>query len=353
MVSRLYWSMKIEVFLLKLKSLRILRQNVWNRSRKNGSRSNWIPGQDQGYRFQCHCYHLILIESFVNKERWWMIEDWEQASEMKDWSVVFVDKNVFDRIAQGEGQRWLIVTSFFSSLWPHANFTVAALFSKTISLSSSRSWQQKRNYRWCRLSCRSSSHRFFLFISPGTIFGIGNPLLDISVEVPVTFLEGSVPRNFSRSDRMNIVRRFRYKLKCNDAILATDEHKDLFVQWKISDRSMKRDHFLHLEMKLFFAIIPIINSLLEVQHKTRCVLQRFDLKTKKSSIRCHSILLQWLLQQPGVCVYMGCVGQDKYHQLLHDAASQAGLTLCYQVQHKTDENIPTGTCAVLINGANR
>jgi hypothetical protein len=29
-----------------------------------------------------------------------------------------------------------------------------------------------------------------LYFRDGTIFGIGNPLLDISVEVPVSFLEG-------------------------------------------------------------------------------------------------------------------------------------------------------------------
>ena len=62
---------------------------------------------------------------------------------------------------------------------------------------------------------------------------------------------------------------------------------------------------------------------------------------------------QWLLQQPHVCVYMGCVGQDKYHQLLYDAASKAGLTLSYQVQSGSDERPQTGTCAVLITGNSR
>jgi adenosine kinase len=50
---------------------------------------------------------------------------------------------------------------------------------------------------------------------------------------------------------------------------------------------------------------------------------------------------------------MGCVGQDKYQQLLHDAASKAGLLLSYQVQSDSEERIPTGTCAVLITGNNR
>ena len=60
-----------------------------------------------------------------------------------------------------------------------------------------------------------------------------------------------------------------------------------------------------------------------------------------------------MLQQPGACVYMGCVGQDKYHQLLHDAATKAGLTLSYQVHTDPKGHIQTGTCAVLITGNNR
>ena len=46
---------------------------------------------------------------------------------------------------------------------------------------------------------------------------------------------------------------------------------------------------------------------------------------------------------------MGCVGKDKYHQLLQDAAGKAGLTVSYQVR----PDVETGTCAVLINGNNR
>jgi adenosine kinase len=50
---------------------------------------------------------------------------------------------------------------------------------------------------------------------------------------------------------------------------------------------------------------------------------------------------------------MGCVGQDKYHQLLHDAATKAGLTLSYQVHSDPEGRVQTGTCAVLITGNNR
>jgi len=54
--------------------------------------------------------------------------------------------------------------------------------------------------RLFKYRCNSSSE--------GTILGIGNPLLDISAEVTPALLE-------------------HYKLKANDAILATDDHKDL------------------------------------------------------------------------------------------------------------------------------
>ena len=50
---------------------------------------------------------------------------------------------------------------------------------------------------------------------------------------------------------------------------------------------------------------------------------------------------------------MGCVGQDKYHQLLHDAASKAGLNLSYQTYVDAEGKVQTGTCAVLITGNER
>ncbi|CAF1284581.1 unnamed protein product [Rotaria sordida] len=133
-------------------------------------------------------------------------------------------------------------------------------------------------------------------LDDGTIFGIGNPLLDIGAEVPVSLLEG-------------------YNLKPNDAILAREEHKDL-------NETILRDFPNH-----------------------HFVAGGSTQNTMRAAT--------WLLQQPGVCIYMGCVGQDKYHQLLHDAATLAGLTLSYQVYVDPEGHIQTGTCAVLISGNNR
>nr|ACD37570.1 adenosine kinase [Philodina roseola] len=133
-------------------------------------------------------------------------------------------------------------------------------------------------------------------LADGFLFGIGNPLLDIIAEVPVSFLDN-------------------YKLKANDAILASDEHKGL-------NEILLRDFPNH---------------------------QFVAGGATQNTMRAAT----WFLQQPNVSVYMGCVGQDKYHQLLHDAASKAGLLLSYQIQHDTEDRIQTGTCAVLITGNNR
>ncbi|CAF1552159.1 unnamed protein product [Rotaria magnacalcarata] len=133
-------------------------------------------------------------------------------------------------------------------------------------------------------------------INDGTIFGIGNPLLDIIAEVPISFLE-------------------TYNLKANDAILAADAHREL-------NESVLHDYPNHR----FVAGGATQNSMRAAT---------------------------WLLQQPNICVYMGCVGEDKYHPLLHDAAAKSGLLLSYQVYANPKEQIQTGTCAVLITGNNR
>lgn len=46
---------------------------------------------------------------------------------------------------------------------------------------------------------------------------------------------------------------------------------------------------------------------------------------------------------------MGCVGKDKYSEILEDKATRDGLNVRYQY---TDQE-PTGTCAVLITGKDR
>jgi len=57
---------------------------------------------------------------------------------------------------------------------------------------------------------------------------------------------------------------------------------------------------------------------------------------------------QYLLPADSV-VFFGCVGKDKYADILQDANKQAGLA----VRYRYDEKEPTGRCGVVITGHNR
>lgn len=52
---------------------------------------------------------------------------------------------------------------------------------------------------------------------------------------------------------------------------------------------------------------------------------------------------------PDSVVFFGCVGKDKYAEILQDANKEAGL----QVRYRYDEEQPTGRCGVIITGQNR
>ncbi|CAF0728169.1 unnamed protein product [Didymodactylos carnosus] len=101
-----------------------------------------------------------------------------------------------------------------------------------------------------------------------------------------------------------------YGLKPNDAILAGDEHKDLV------------ERLLH-------------------DHTYDLVAGGSTQNTMRAAV--------WLLQQPNVATYMGCVGRDKYGQLMQEEGSKAGLIVSYEV----NPDHSTGTCAVLITENNR
>lgn len=47
---------------------------------------------------------------------------------------------------------------------------------------------------------------------------------------------------------------------------------------------------------------------------------------------------QWILRQPNVSVYMGCVGEDKYSKILEDKVRSDGVNVQYQYTDKE----PTG-----------
>lgn len=128
-------------------------------------------------------------------------------------------------------------------------------------------------------------------LQEGILVGCGNPLLDISAIVPMDFLR-------------------KYSMNEDDAILAEDRHMPIYGEL-IESFSAE-----------FLAGGSVQNSLR---------------------------IAQWILKQPKVAVFFGCVGKDRYAEILEDKARSAGLDVHYQVR----EDVPTGTCAVLITGTHR
>ena len=57
---------------------------------------------------------------------------------------------------------------------------------------------------------------------------------------------------------------------------------------------------------------------------------------------------QYILPARSV-VYIGCVGKDKYADILREAVKQAEL----RVEYRVDEEHPTGRCGVIITGHDR
>lgn len=60
------------------------------------------------------------------------------------------------------------------------------------------------------------------------------------------------------------------------------------------------------------------------------------------------LLPQYILP-PNSAVFLGCIGKDKYAEILQDAANQASL----RVEYRIDEAHPTGRCGVIVTGHNR
>lgn len=125
----------------------------------------------------------------------------------------------------------------------------------------------------------------------GAILGMGNPLLDISAEVPLEVLE-------------------KYGVSLNNACLAEEKH------------------------------LPLYQELVD-----NYPVQYIAGGATQNSIR----VAQWMVQQPGVTAYMGAVGSDQYSKTLEESAAKDGVLVNYQ----KNESTPTGTCAVLINGGER
>lgn len=125
----------------------------------------------------------------------------------------------------------------------------------------------------------------------GAILGLGNPLLDISAEVPMEILD-------------------KYDIKLDNAVLAEEQH------------------------------MPIYDDLVN-----NFPVQYIAGGATQNSIR----VAQWMLK-PGSTGYMGAVGADAYGETLEKCASQDGVHVHYM---KNADGVSTGTCAVLVNNNER
>ncbi|PNJ40511.1 adenosine kinase isoform X8 [Pongo abelii] len=124
------------------------------------------------------------------------------------------------------------------------------------------------------------------------LFGMGNPLLDISAVVDKDFLD-------------------KYSLKPNDQILAEDKHKELFDE----------------------------------------LVKKFKVEYHAGGSTQNSIkVAQWMIQQPHkAATFFGCIGTDKFGEILKRKAAEAHVDAHYYEQNEQ----PTGTCAACITGDNR
>lgn len=125
----------------------------------------------------------------------------------------------------------------------------------------------------------------------GAIVGMGNPLLDISAEVPVEFLE-------------------KHGLRLNNAILAEERHVPLYE-----------------ELVREFPVQYIAGG------------------ATQNSIR----VAQWMLQVPNSTAYFGAVGTDAFAAQMEERAHADGVNVCYY----KNPAVATGTCAVLIHEKER
>ncbi|KAL4641094.1 adenosine kinase-like isoform X1 [Arapaima gigas] len=129
-------------------------------------------------------------------------------------------------------------------------------------------------------------------LSQNALFGMGNPLLDICAVVDKDFLD-------------------KYGLKPNDQILAEDKHKELFDE----------------------------------------IVKKFKVEYHAGGSTQNSMkIAQWLIQEPQkIATFFGCIGKDKFGEILKKKAEEAHVDAHYYEQ----EEEPTGTCAACITGDNR
>uniref|UniRef100_A0A3P8T762 Adenosine kinase n=1 Tax=Amphiprion percula TaxID=161767 RepID=A0A3P8T762_AMPPE len=169
-------------------------------------------------------------------------------------------------------------------------------------------------------------------LSENMLFGMGNPLLDISAVVDKDFLD-------------------KFGLKPNDQILAEDKHKALF------EELVKRNKVE------YHAGGSTQNSVKIAQEDTEetCPKLRNGSLVKSdgggefycwASLEKESSwpLCPWMIQKPHkVATFFGCIGTDHFGEILKKKAEEAHVDAHYYEQNEE----PTGTCAACITGDNR
>lgn len=128
-------------------------------------------------------------------------------------------------------------------------------------------------------------------VTEGTLFGMGNPLLDISAHVGPGYLK-------------------KYDLQSNNAILAEDKH------------------------------VPIYKELVDMYE-----VEYVAGGSTQSTIK----VAQWMVGKPQMSTFIGSIGHDEFGDKLKENLEGFGVKTAYY----KDEKESTGTCAVLINGKNR
>uniref|UniRef100_UPI00359005BA adenosine kinase n=1 Tax=Myxine glutinosa TaxID=7769 RepID=UPI00359005BA len=161
----------------------------------------------------------------------------------------------------------------------------------TQNLEAKDSVEESEDRRVCEIDCKTDAGEM-PSLTKNVLFGLGNPLLDISAAVNEVFLK-------------------KYGLKADDQILAGDEHKDMFE-----------------EMVKKFSVEYIAGG------------------STQNSMR----LAQWLIGEPKqAATFFGSIGQDEFGRKLQEKAKLSHVDAHYY-QHPTSS---TGTCAVCITGKKR
>ncbi|KAI4886366.1 hypothetical protein NFI96_022454 [Prochilodus magdalenae] len=168
--------------------------------------------------------------------------------------------------------------------------------------------------------------------SQNALFGMGNPLLDISAVVDKDFLD-------------------KYGLKPNDQILAEEKHKALF-----EEMAKKTKVEYHAGGSTQNSVKIAQKSVSQYGAGPPCSLTQHA----RLASRCYPemryepervvVSPQWMIQEPHkVATFFGCIGKDHFGEILKQKAAEAHVDAHYYEQ--TEE--PTGTCAACITGDNR